>query len=164
MDHHRGLCLACGSHGIAADRGQPTCCQQAVATPQPCTNELARIAHTGLLHPVFDGHILYRTQTIAMGSYIKMHLIPLRVILLQTQCCCRLLRVPQVEYDGRKQVWKSGVKIKKCRYLEATACAGVCTNLCKVAATFFAFFPFLAFRHAHLPLTARRSKIVNSML
>ena len=56
-------------------------------------------------------------------------------------------------------MWNSGVKIKKCRYLEATACAGVCTNLCKVAATFFAFSSFLAFWHAHLPLTARLAKL-----
>ena len=26
--------------------------------------------------------------------------------------------------DGSKQTWNSGVKIKKCRYLEAPACAG----------------------------------------
>ena len=30
------------------------------------------------------------------------------------------------------QIWRSGVKIEKCRYLETSGCVGMCTNLCKV--------------------------------
>ena len=37
-----------------------------------------------------------------------------------------------VEYNGKPQVWKSGVHIKKCRYLENSGCVGMCTNMCKV--------------------------------
>lgn len=42
------------------------------------------------------------------------------------------LKQIEVEHDGRKQTWNSGVQIKKCRYLEQSACVGVCTNLCKL--------------------------------
>jgi len=38
----------------------------------------------------------------------------------------------EIEFEGRKQVWKSGVKIKKCRYLENSGCTGMCVNMCKV--------------------------------
>ncbi|KAL4546208.1 hypothetical protein Ndes2526B_g05299 [Nannochloris sp. 'desiccata'] len=38
----------------------------------------------------------------------------------------------EIEFEGRKQVWKSGVKIKKCRYLENSGCTGMCINMCKV--------------------------------
>ena len=37
----------------------------------------------------------------------------------------------EVQYGGTTQTWSSGVHIKKCRYMEQTACAGICTNLCK---------------------------------
>lgn len=32
------------------------------------------------------------------------------------------------------QVWKSSVKIERCRYIEASACKTACVNLCKVSA------------------------------
>jgi hypothetical protein len=38
----------------------------------------------------------------------------------------------EVEFNGEKQIWKSGVKIKKCRYLENSGCVGMCTNMCKL--------------------------------
>ena len=38
----------------------------------------------------------------------------------------------EVVFNGEKQVWKSGVKIKKCRYLENSGCVGMCTNMCKI--------------------------------
>lgn len=40
----------------------------------------------------------------------------------------------EVEYQGKKETWRSGVQIKKCRYLEASGCTGLCVNLCKVPA------------------------------
>lgn len=40
------------------------------------------------------------------------------------------LSVKEVEVNGKKQ--KSGVQIKKCRYLEESGCAAMCINLCKV--------------------------------
>lgn len=36
------------------------------------------------------------------------------------------------QFEGRTEVWRSGVKIKKCRYLEASGCVGMCTNMCKI--------------------------------
>ncbi|KAI5406784.1 beta-carotene isomerase D27, chloroplastic [Lathyrus oleraceus] len=38
--------------------------------------------------------------------------------------------VIEVEINGVKQ--KSGVRIKKCRYLENTGCVGMCVNMCKI--------------------------------
>lgn len=38
----------------------------------------------------------------------------------------------EVEFEGKKQIWRSGVKIKKCRYLENSGCVGMCTNMCKL--------------------------------
>ncbi|CAO2205551.1 unnamed protein product [Urochloa humidicola] len=38
--------------------------------------------------------------------------------------------VIEVEVDGVKQ--KSGVLIKKCRYLENSGCVGMCVNMCKI--------------------------------
>ncbi|KAM3379910.1 hypothetical protein BC332_20218 [Capsicum chinense] len=38
--------------------------------------------------------------------------------------------VVEVEVDGGKQ--KSGVHIKKCRYLENSGCVGMCVNMCKI--------------------------------
>jgi hypothetical protein len=38
----------------------------------------------------------------------------------------------EITFNGEKQVWKSGVKIKKCRYLENSGCVGMCTNMCKI--------------------------------
>eukprot|EP00271_Cylindrocystis_brebissonii_P014304 TRINITY_DN35621_c0_g1_i1.p1 TRINITY_DN35621_c0_g1~~TRINITY_DN35621_c0_g1_i1.p1 ORF type:complete len:300 (+),score=48.25 TRINITY_DN35621_c0_g1_i1:226-1125(+) len=36
----------------------------------------------------------------------------------------------EVEVNGQKQM--SGVQIKKCRYLEASGCVGMCVNMCKL--------------------------------
>lgn len=38
----------------------------------------------------------------------------------------------EIEYKGEKKTWKSGVQIKKCRYLEQSGCKGMCINMCKV--------------------------------
>ena len=38
----------------------------------------------------------------------------------------------EIEFEGRKEIWKSGVKIKKCRYLENSGCVGMCVNMCKI--------------------------------
>jgi len=38
----------------------------------------------------------------------------------------------EVDFEGRKEVWKSGVQITKCRYLENSACVGMCVNMCKI--------------------------------
>ncbi|KAL6856903.1 hypothetical protein ACP4OV_018285 [Aristida adscensionis] len=38
--------------------------------------------------------------------------------------------VVEVEVDGVKQ--RSGVLIKKCRYLESSGCVGMCVNMCKI--------------------------------
>ncbi|XP_020589137.1 beta-carotene isomerase D27, chloroplastic-like [Phalaenopsis equestris] len=38
--------------------------------------------------------------------------------------------VIEVEVDGMKQ--RSGVHIKKCRYLENSGCVGMCVNMCKI--------------------------------
>ncbi|EFN57026.1 hypothetical protein CHLNCDRAFT_57404 [Chlorella variabilis] len=42
------------------------------------------------------------------------------------------LKEVEVEFEGRTQKWMSGVKIKKCRYLESSGCVGMCTNMCKL--------------------------------
>ncbi|XP_022145267.1 beta-carotene isomerase D27, chloroplastic isoform X2 [Momordica charantia] len=39
-------------------------------------------------------------------------------------------QVVEVEVDGIKQ--RSGVHIKKCRYLENSGCVGMCVNMCKI--------------------------------
>ncbi|XP_054823357.1 beta-carotene isomerase D27, chloroplastic isoform X2 [Prosopis cineraria] len=39
-------------------------------------------------------------------------------------------QVVEVEVNGMKQ--KSGVHIKKCRYLENSGCVGMCVNMCKI--------------------------------
>lgn len=33
---------------------------------------------------------------------------------------------------SRKEVWRSTVKVERCRYLDASKCKGTCINLCKV--------------------------------
>ena len=37
-----------------------------------------------------------------------------------------------VEFEGEQKIWRSGVQIKKCRYLEQSGCVGMCINMCKV--------------------------------
>ncbi len=36
-----------------------------------------------------------------------------------------------VVFNGHTEKWRSGVQIKKCRYLEASGCVGMCVNMCK---------------------------------
>ena len=44
------------------------------------------------------------------------------------------LRSQQVEVaPGEMREQRSVVHIKKCRYLEASGCVGLCTNMCKVS-------------------------------
>ena len=38
----------------------------------------------------------------------------------------------QVQFQGKQETWRSGVHIKKCRYLENSGCVGMCTNMCKI--------------------------------
>ena len=35
----------------------------------------------------------------------------------------------EVDFNGRKETWRSAVKIKKCRYLEVSGCKGTCVNM-----------------------------------
>lgn len=42
------------------------------------------------------------------------------------------VREVEVEFEGKKVLWRSGVHIKKCRYLENSGCVGMCTNMCKI--------------------------------
>ena len=37
-----------------------------------------------------------------------------------------------MEFEGQTRIWRSGVQIKKCRYLEQSGCVGMCINMCKV--------------------------------
>ena len=37
-----------------------------------------------------------------------------------------------MDFEGEKKIWRSGVQIKKCRYLEQSGCVGMCINMCKV--------------------------------
>lgn len=51
---------------------------------------------------------------------------------------CEVTTTDVVQADGKSQTLASNVHIKKCRYLEASACVGLCVNLCKVPTqTFF---------------------------
>ncbi len=43
----------------------------------------------------------------------------------------------EIEYKGEKKMWRSGVQIKKCRYLEQSGCKGMCINMCKVSPAHF---------------------------
>ena len=38
----------------------------------------------------------------------------------------------EVDIEGEQKIWRSGVQIKKCRYLEQSGCVGMCINMCKV--------------------------------
>jgi hypothetical protein len=58
----------------------------------------------------------------------------------------------EVTFGGEQQVWASGVKIQKCRYLEGSGCVGMCTNMCKVRIENRIIVPLLPITH---PLTSR---------
>lgn len=45
---------------------------------------------------------------------------------------CELEDMEMEMEDGKTEIWKSVVKIKKCRYLENSGCTGMCVNMCKV--------------------------------
>lgn len=51
---------------------------------------------------------------------------------------CEVTEVEVSEPDGAINLQKSGVHIKKCRYLEQSHCVGLCVNMCKLPTqTFF---------------------------
>jgi hypothetical protein len=45
---------------------------------------------------------------------------------------CEVKEVEITQANGIKKIQKSGVKIKKCRYLEQSGCVGMCVNMCKL--------------------------------
>lgn len=45
---------------------------------------------------------------------------------------CDLTEVEVVGEDGQLKTQKSGVHIRKCRYLENSGCVGMCINMCKL--------------------------------
>lgn len=45
---------------------------------------------------------------------------------------CEVTEVKMLGVDGRSRQQKSGVHIKKCRYLEHSGCVGMCINMCKL--------------------------------
>ena len=52
---------------------------------------------------------------------------------------CALQTVEVIGVNGEVRTQRSGVQIKKCRYLEQSGCVGMCVNLCKLPTqTFFA--------------------------
>ena len=52
---------------------------------------------------------------------------------------CELKTVEIMGTDGQLKRQRSGIQIKKCRYLEQSGCVGMCTNLCKLPTqSFFA--------------------------
>ncbi|XP_048595673.1 beta-carotene isomerase D27, chloroplastic isoform X1 [Brassica napus] len=62
-------------------------------------------------------------------------------------------QVIEVEVNGVKQ--RSGVRIKKCRYLESSGCVGMCVNMCKIPTQDFFTNEF------GLPLTMNPSKVIS---
>lgn len=44
---------------------------------------------------------------------------------------CEVKEVTVTDADGQPRQQKSGVHIKKCRYLEQSRCVGMCVNMCK---------------------------------
>lgn len=45
---------------------------------------------------------------------------------------CEVKSIDLETADGKTHVQNSGVQIKKCRYLEASRCVGMCVNMCKL--------------------------------
>ncbi len=45
---------------------------------------------------------------------------------------CEVKTVEVKTADGNTRVQKSGVQIKKCRYLDESRCVGMCVNMCKL--------------------------------
>lgn len=35
----------------------------------------------------------------------------------------------EIQFKGRQETWQSGVKIRKCRYLEVSGCKAMCVNM-----------------------------------
>lgn len=51
---------------------------------------------------------------------------------------CEVREVDIPDAQGRSHLQRSGVHIKKCRYLESSGCVGMCVNMCKLPTqTFF---------------------------
>lgn len=64
----------------------------------------------------------------------------------------------EVQQGGSTHTWNSGVHIKKCRYMEQTACAGICTNLCKASPS-----PFMCARSGDVCMRASSSTCACSL-
>jgi Beta-carotene isomerase D27-like, C-terminal len=45
---------------------------------------------------------------------------------------CEVIEVEVTDAEGQLSLQKSGVHIKKCRYLEQSGCVGMCINMCKL--------------------------------
>ena len=45
---------------------------------------------------------------------------------------CELQDIEVVGLDGQVRTQRSGIHIKKCRYLEESGCVGMCINMCKL--------------------------------
>jgi Beta-carotene isomerase D27-like, C-terminal len=45
---------------------------------------------------------------------------------------CEVIEVELTDTEGQLSLQKSGVHIKKCRYLEQSGCVGMCINMCKL--------------------------------
>jgi hypothetical protein len=45
---------------------------------------------------------------------------------------CEVIEAQLLSENGEIRTQKSGVKIKKCRYLESSGCVGMCINMCKL--------------------------------
>ena len=104
MQRGRATCMA-NADGCAASR--PPSRQQPSAK-----NRALGCTHTLLLH---------RAPCNAQCWL----LIPMR----SAACFLAFGKQVEVDYEGRKEKWMSGVTIKKCRYLESSGCVGMCTNM-----------------------------------
>ena len=45
---------------------------------------------------------------------------------------CELQEIEVIGADGQVRTQRSGISIKKCRYLEESGCVGMCINMCKL--------------------------------
>jgi hypothetical protein len=45
---------------------------------------------------------------------------------------CEVQSVEVTDAKGQSRLQRSGVQIKKCRYLESSGCVGMCVNMCKL--------------------------------
>ncbi len=76
------------------------------------------------------------------------------------------IKAVEIERDGRTETWRSGVLIKKCRYLEQSGCVGMCTNMCKVGCfgpTFPAMKPVSCCGHSYCLCTCLKHQLAKVM-